>query len=147
DVVRDWPAAALALRRVHAAEARQESLPRGSLTLFAARLFLAERDRPRARELLARRYPRSLPWRSDPRGLFLVRLERDRIVVQHGGPVGPSGREWEGASAEQLTQAILNEQLVGLPEHAAYLGRELQRAEVAARLGLPYRQDAPLDWE
>ena len=31
--------------------------------------------------------------------------------------------------------------------HAAYLGRELQRAEVAARLGLPYRQDAPLDWE
>ena len=87
-----------------------------------------------------------IDYSHDPRGLFLVRLDGDRIVVQHGGPAGPSGREWEGASAEQLTQAILNEQLVGLPEHAAYLGRELQRAEVAARLGLPYRQDAPLDW-
>jgi hypothetical protein len=146
DLMREWPLALRQVRREHAQLAVAAGLERGALVLMHARVLLADRDLPFADWLLARRYPRTLPWQSDPRGLFLIRLDGDTIRVEHGSKAGPTGRSWEGLSAEQLLGSILNQHLVALPEHAAYLGRELQRAELAARLGLPYRQDAPLDW-
>jgi len=145
ELVRAWPRAAAALRQEHARRAAAAGRPRGALALFVGRLWLHARDRQAVARILERRAPRTLLWRSDPRGLFWIRVEGERIVVEHGTERGRSGRRWEGRGAEELTRAILNEQLVSLPEHAAYLGRELQRAELAAGLGLAYRQDSPLD--
>ncbi|GEM_PF-3739377 len=145
DLFSAWPARARALRQEHRRRAAEAGLHPGPLTIVANRLQLLDRDAQHAAEVVARRYPRTLPWRSDPRGLFWIRVEQGTIMVEHGTQQGPTGRRWEGQSAEQLCRQILNEQLVGYPEHAAYLGRELQKAELAAALGLAYRQDEPLN--
>jgi hypothetical protein len=144
DLVRDWPRLLVMQRQEHRRRSEAAGLHVGTLVLSTARVLLRERDLEYVRGVLARRYPRTLPWRSDPRGLFWIRVEGTQVVVEHGTQAGPSGRSWRGESAEQLCRVILNEQLVGLREHAAYLGRELQRAETAARWGLAFRQDAPL---
>ncbi|MEM3426463.1 MAG: DUF4346 domain-containing protein, partial [Thermoproteota archaeon] len=43
-----------------------------------------------------------------------------------------------------LYRRILNENLVSRLDHAAYLGKELTRAEIALREGKPYVQDKAL---
>ena len=44
-----------------------------------------------------------------------------------------------------MCRAVLENGLVGETSHALYLGREVQKAEIALRLGLKYEQDRELD--
>jgi dihydropteroate synthase len=50
----------------------------------------------------------------------------------------------EGANAEEIYVTIVREGLVSTLEHAAYVGCELMKAEVAMKKNLPYVQDDPL---
>lgn len=99
----------------------------------------------------------------DPKGFFtiLVDRENDRIVVEHyvaewdeEAKKNYSG-DWQscvrsnkldkvfhGKTAEELAHTIVRENLISRYEHAAYLGRELQKAEQALKDGKPYEQDA-----
>lgn len=52
-----------------------------------------------------------------------------------------------GKDAESIVQTLVREGMVSSPQHAAYLGYELYKAEVALRLGLKYVQDKPLDFQ
>ncbi|HLI27872.1 MAG TPA: DUF4346 domain-containing protein [Chloroflexota bacterium] len=84
-------------------------------------------------------------WEPDPLGNFLVAVAEGQIVVAHATALsGPTGHRFVGRTAAELYRAILAAGLVSRLDHAAYLGAELARAEVALRLGLPYRQDQPL---
>ncbi|NLU04338.1 MAG: DUF4346 domain-containing protein, partial [Methanothermobacter sp.] len=47
-------------------------------------------------------------------------------------------------SAKKLYEEIINRNLVSRLEHAAYLGAELQKAEIALRTGKDYVQDFEL---
>jgi dihydropteroate synthase len=49
-----------------------------------------------------------------------------------------------GDEATEVYQTIVREKMVGKLEHAAYLGRELEKAEIALRLGRSYVQDEDL---
>jgi tetrahydromethanopterin S-methyltransferase subunit A len=72
-------------------------------------------------------------------------VDGQQLVVAHATTTGgPTGQRFLGRSAAEVYRAILAAGLVSRLDHAAYLGAELARAEVAARLGLPYRQDRPL---
>jgi len=84
-------------------------------------------------------------WAPDPLGNFLIAVAHDQIVVAHTTTTGgPTGHRFVGRTAAELYRAILAAGLVSRLDHAAYLGAELAYAEVALRLGLPYRQDRPL---
>jgi len=48
---------------------------------------------------------------------------------------------FEGGSAEDISKAILEQNLVSDLKHANYLGRELAKAEISLRLGRSYQQD------
>lgn len=142
---RGWPRTALALRLAQARLATETGAACGPLTLIAYSAQV-DRDDAELQGILEQHQPRLLLWRPDPRGIFLIRLADGQIVVEHGvQDRGRSGRTFTGASAERLYKAIVHEQLVSLAEHAAYLGAELQKAEMALRLGLTYRQDEPLE--
>ncbi|HLH27253.1 MAG TPA: DUF4346 domain-containing protein [Chloroflexota bacterium] len=81
----------------------------------------------------------------DPRGNFLIAVGGGEIVAAHATTKGgPSGQRFAGRTAAAVMGAILAAELVSRLDHAAYLGAELARAELALRLGLPYRQDRPL---
>ncbi|MEW5936851.1 MAG: DUF4346 domain-containing protein [Candidatus Thermoplasmatota archaeon] len=85
----------------------------------------------------------------DPSGFFVIFLDREEIVVEHylnvrkGGKVvtGRLNKIVRGRDAEALCHTIVREELVSRLDHAAYLGCELQKAEIALRKGLKYEQD------
>lgn len=71
----------------------------------------------------------------DPRGNFRIGIEDDRIVaVIHGRAV--RGTRWQ-----DVFYSILKAGDVSLLDHAAYLGRELYKAELAIRYGRSFEQD------
>ena len=74
----------------------------------------------------------------DPAGSFRIFVAKGKIVVIHEAVtlVGLSGRE--------ILAEIIGRGLVTMLDHAGYLGRELERAQTAIRLGRSYSQDEPL---
>jgi dihydropteroate synthase-like protein len=73
--------------------------------------------------------------RYDPKGNFRIGIEGERIVaVIHGRAV--AGTHWNDVLFTILAQGD-----VSLIDHAAYLGRELYKAELAIRYGRSFEQD------
>jgi dihydropteroate synthase-like protein len=71
----------------------------------------------------------------DPKGNFRIGLERDEIVAVINGRA-VRGRHWE-----DVLYTILSHNEVSLLDHAAYLGKELYKAELALRYGRSFEQD------
>lgn len=82
----------------------------------------------------------------DPNGFFVILVDRPggRLLVEHYSVDGALVHRIVGPDAESLCAALVEWNLVSLLDHAAYLGRELAKAEFALRGGLPYRQDERL---
>ena len=95
--------------------------------------------------IIATRDPSSA-WEYDPVGYFLVYVDRGRHVlrVERRSREHLLERIFEGRRAEALSHTIVRRGEVTVLAHAAYLGRELAKAEVALELGLDYEQDRPL---
>jgi tetrahydromethanopterin S-methyltransferase subunit A len=85
-------------------------------------------------------------WVYDPTGFFLVFVDRmgRRLRVEQYNQERRLVRTYLGKNAEELCHTIVRDEQVTLLAHAAYLGRELAKAEVALRFDLEYEQDSPL---
>ncbi len=87
-----------------------------------------------------------LPGRmvSDPAGYFVVYPDRDRGLLQleHYRNDGVLDAVVEGRSPAELFIPVIEKNLISRLDHAAYLGRELARAEQALLSGGPFVQDA-----
>ncbi len=70
--------------------------------------------------------------------------QRRRLLLDHYDQDRRLLHRLEGESAAALAQTVVRFGLVSELSHAAYLGRELARAEAALTLGLRYEQDSPL---
>lgn len=99
---------------------------------------------------------RDRAMRYDPAGFFVIFIDDDRkeIVAEHyvniskgkDAPVsGRLGQVITGTDAEAICHTISRMGLITRPEHSAYIGRELQKAEIALAEGLKYAQDEPID--
>lgn len=79
----------------------------------------------------------------DPAGYFVVYPDRrqQKIVVEHYENRGALTIVIEGTSPAAVYAEIVGRDLISRLDHAAYLGRELARAEHALRTGEPYTQD------
>ncbi len=77
-------------------------------------------------------------WEMDPAGSFRIGVAKGKIVVRHDTVT------LVGESAREILGEIVDRGLVTRLDHAGYLGRELERAEMAVRLGKNYSQDEPL---
>jgi len=76
-------------------------------------------------------------WTQDPKGCFRISLQDGEIVAKHE----KEGIAITGTSAKAIFDTIQDLGFVSLTEHAAYLGRELMKAELALKLGRSYMQD------
>lgn len=129
--------------------------------------WMSQDDRDDAKLLDTFLSSRSLQM--DSKGYFMVKLDENRIVasfysciVNDKGEIcdlqgnkikccnGGSRREpmkvWKGRTAKELTTAIFEEwedaaKLEFSIGHAAYIGREVQRAEHCLYSNIPYQQD------
>ncbi|MBI4391241.1 MAG: DUF4346 domain-containing protein, partial [candidate division NC10 bacterium] len=151
------------LPRLHNLDPRSLSLVRRRVTLTdlgpirrVQRILGAARALPPGRLRGAKRLPRGVTVEAppasprdhglDPTGYFVILAPTadGRICCEHYRRDGTLTRRFLGRDAAGLCRAILRRRLSGTAEHAAYLGRELQKAEIAVRLGVPYSQDDPL---
>lgn len=82
----------------------------------------------------------------DPEGFFLVLLDRETrvIVCEHYTQEGTLNEVLKGKRANDIANTAIKRGLLSRLDHAAYLGRELAKAEAALAMDLPYTQDAPL---
>ncbi len=99
-----------------------------------------------AREPVVKPLQGYLPERmvSDPTGYFVVYVNRPRqlLSLEHFRNDGVLDAVIEGGTAPELYIPAVDKGLVSRLDHAAYLGRELARAEQALRSGEPFVQDA-----
>lgn len=79
--------------------------------------------------------PREIQY--DPCGNFRIGIEGDEIVA------AIHGRAYRGTSWTDVFSSILAGRDVSLLDHAAYLGKELYKAELAIRFGRSFEQDGP----
>lgn len=79
----------------------------------------------------------------DKAGYFIVYPDRrgHRLVLEHYTNAGVLDCILEGPSPSALYMAAIGRNLVGRLDHAAYLGRELARAERSLETGVAYVQD------
>jgi len=81
--------------------------------------------------------------RLDPAGYFVVTPDHahGRLVLEHYSNQGVLDRVFAATSPAALYAAVIEAGLISRLDHAAYLGRELARAEAALASGAAYIQD------
>lgn len=79
----------------------------------------------------------------DPAGYFVVYPDRpnQRLVLEHYSNTGVLDRMFSAITAAALYTNVIEAELISRLDHAAYLGRELARAEHALQSGDNYVQD------
>ncbi len=84
-------------------------------------------------------------WHLDPAGCFKIEITNDDI---HKGRLNPEkivaiykNNSIAGATAKEILDTIIELGWISRIDHAAYLGRELMRAELALKFNRSYSQD------
>lgn len=77
----------------------------------------------------------------DRQGYFVINLLDDKLLLEHFSYKEELLRTIEGASARNLYLTIIENGWVSRLDHAAYLGKELARAEAALKGGTDFVQD------
>ena len=89
-------------------------------------------------------------WIADPQGFFVISIDKNlnKIIVEHFQD-NKLNKKIIGNSAGEISKTIAKLDLIGnfeqTKEHAMYLARELQKAEIALKQGLDYEQDGELE--
>ncbi len=85
----------------------------------------------------------------DEKGYFLIRIVPEKKMIEIGfcGKRNTIEVKVHGKTPIEIYQTVLKEKIIDRADHAAYLGRELQKAYTALQLGIPYVQDDELDLE
>lgn len=81
---------------------------------------------------------------ADPRGVFLIRVQKDKIMVDFNTLDGQPLLQMEGKSADMLALQISQNELIGQSGHALDIGIQLARAEIAMKKGIEFVQDRQL---
>ncbi len=85
-------------------------------------------------------------WKMDPKGYFLIKIDRKRKVIQaaHCKKIGVIDLIIEGEKPQDIYFEVQKLKLISRIDHAAYLGKELEKAYIALRTRKRYVQDKEL---
>ena len=85
-------------------------------------------------------------WNPDKKGYFLIRITNKRIEVGYVTNKHVISKMIYGTNAIELYNTLIRNKLVSKLEHAAYLGKELYKAELALKYGKMYKQEMVLSF-
>ena len=124
-------------------EAAHEAAKKPSAALSFQTLSNSDQIASRVERLQARA-PKTL--RLDKAGFFVVlpQAATGLIVCEHYENSGRLAHVIEGRQAAVIAATAVEQGLLTQLDHAAYLGRELAKAEIALKTGSHYEQDAAL---
>ena len=92
------------------------------------------------------RHRESQDYKADPAGFFVIQVNSQErgIVVEHYSSEHELLRVLHGKHSLEICSTIIRNGWVTIPGHAAYLGRELSKAELALKRGWLYEQNKEL---
>ncbi len=96
--------------------------------------------------VIASHYDEEKDWRMDPKGYFLIKLDRRRKIIKaaHCKKIGVFDIIIEGKKPQDIYHEVHKRGLISRTDHAAYLGKELEKAYLALRTKKAYVQDEEL---
>jgi dihydropteroate synthase-like protein len=100
-----------------------------------------------ANTISAYKASREPKYEPDSTGWFKVQINRDKKEIEalfHDDEDDRPKAIVTGCEAAEIYQTIIREKMIGKLDHAAYLGKELAKAEIALRLDRSYVQDEKL---
>jgi thymidylate synthase len=145
DMFNAWPLNAFGLRALQYEIAKKIKKKVGILTTISHCAHIYQENWKEAEEIFQKYGKEKFFHEWDPRGNFVIRVEKGKIKVWHFSPDGKDLLEkYEGESAKEILDQIETNFGISQISHACYLGRELQKAEIALKKKLKYLQDHPL---
>lgn len=144
-----WALNAFGLRRLQYYIAGKLFREIGTLTIFSNCAHIYDNEWSTAKKIVEKYSPKKFKFSLDPRGYFLITVEKKEIVVKHYSHQNQFLQEFRQngkvskAAIEMYNKLILSE-AVSKISHAFDLGVELQKAEIAIKNNLKYKQDSEL---
>tara|TARA_B100001123_G_C15325086_1_gene1029269 strand:+ start:3077 stop:3457 length:381 start_codon:yes stop_codon:yes gene_type:complete len=102
------------------------------------------------RKKIVAKYDRIKDWKMDPKGYFLIAIDREDSFIRVGyckftklgnNPVNDMVAEIKGKNALEIVNTLIREKFISTLQHAADMGIELHKAEIALKFDLKYIQD------
>src|SRR3989338_3654231 len=150
DMYAAWPLNAFGLRKMQKEIAGALDTKIGPLTTVSCSAHIYWHDWNKAKEVLEK-YSLPKKFTADPRGNFVISLDREqqKIIVDYYTSDMKKAETFSFALGKKTSIEIYSKlsslDLISQIGHAADIGVELAKAEIALRHGLKYVQDEPLD--
>ena len=102
---------------------------------------------------ISARYDKIKDWVMDPKGYFLISVDKEKKLLRVGyckfsklenPPVNDLVAEITGKTAIEIANTLIRENYISSLQHAADMGIELNKAELALKYNLKYIQDKDL---
>ena len=103
---------------------------------------------------LVARYHKIKDWKMDPKGYFLISIDKKKKIIQVGyckftklgnSPINDMIAIINGKTAIEIVNTLIREKFISTLQHAADMGIELHKAELALKYGIKYIQDKDLE--
>jgi thymidylate synthase len=143
DMFGAWPLNAYALRKMQKEIASKLGVGIGDLIIISNSAHIYENDWTESEGILEKHYAGQIvEFAQDRNGYFIVGIEGGEIVVKFYTKEGlPTEYEFRGTKAQVIYRKIMHGNLISLMDHAAYIGHELARAEIALKENKKFVQD------
>tara|TARA_B100000446_G_scaffold93324_1_gene87474 strand:+ start:49 stop:447 length:399 start_codon:yes stop_codon:yes gene_type:complete len=103
---------------------------------------------------LIAKYHKIKDWKMDPKGYFLIRVDKKKKIIQIGyckftrlgnSPINDMVAIVKGKTAIEIVNTLIREKFISTLQHAADMGIELHKAELSLKYGFKYIQDKDLE--
>ncbi len=143
DMYEGWPMNLYALRRMQENLSKELNVECGPLTCLSISAHIYENKWEDAKEVLKKHLKTDHDtFECDKRGVFHIGAEGDEMVVTHLTKDGQkTGFQFRGKDVHILLDEVIQSNLISRMDHAAYMGRELEKLWVCMKLGKKYVQD------
>ncbi len=105
------------------------------------------------KEIIPAKYDKIKDWVMDPKGYFLITVDRKLKLIRvaycifkklGNNPLHDMIYEIRGKTAIEIVNTLIRRKLISSLQHAADMGIELEKAEIALKNKLEYIQDKDL---
>ena len=110
-------------------------------------------EKDRDHNYVVAKYDKIKDWKMDPKGYFLIGIDREEKIIRVGyckftklgsSPTNDMVAEIKGKTAIEIVNTLIKEKFISSLQHAADMGIELNKAELALKHSLTYIQDKDL---
>ena len=101
------------------------------------------------------KYDKIKDWVMDPKGYFLIRVDKESNLIRVGyckfskikANIHDMVAEVTGLTSLEIVNTLISNKYISSLQHAADMGIELHKAEIALKNDLEYIQDGDITWK